>query len=166
MIKYFKEAEKYRPKRIKTLLIGESPPLNNKSYFYIPPKKFPLFRSRRFDISLPSTIFYHYFNKIPKFTKEYINFLNKLRKKGIFLVDIYNKPLKVRGNKENQKKIIKSISSLKKRLLKRKIDINKIGEENVIFLVARKGYKVEIEKYFQNVKTFNWIDFRMKSINF
>mgnify|MGYP001604811516 CR=1 FL=1 len=51
----YAEAEKYRPKAIKTLLIGECPPVNGQ-YFYIPKANYR-------EIALASTIFMHYFNK-------------------------------------------------------------------------------------------------------
>jgi len=35
-IDYFLESQKYRPKEIKMLLIGEAPPASGKTYFYVP----------------------------------------------------------------------------------------------------------------------------------
>jgi hypothetical protein len=95
-IDYLRESDKYRPKTIKTLLVGEAPPFSGKTYFYAPcmlPNAIPVENDR----SLPATIFNHYFQERPRTTGQYINFLLKLKEKGIFLIDICTEPIKVRG---------------------------------------------------------------------
>ncbi len=41
-----------------------------------------------------------------------MGFLDHLKKMGVFLVDIYDKPLKVRGSDEGEQKIIEAIPNL------------------------------------------------------
>lgn len=62
MINYSLEIEKYRPKVIKTLLIGEAPPLNGKTFFYLP-KQINFMNSIENNTSLPATIFNCYFGR-------------------------------------------------------------------------------------------------------
>ena len=61
-IDYISEAEKYRPDTIKTLLVGEAPPPNGQTYFYLP-RELKNSGTIRNDRSLPATIFCHYFGK-------------------------------------------------------------------------------------------------------
>lgn len=117
-------------------------------------------RSIRDDRSLPATIFYHYFQKRPETKEEYIDLLFKLQNKGIFLIDIYNKPLKVRGNKKNLERIFKEIPKLRNKMRLRNISIK---DEDIIFLLPRKNYLKPLKSEFPNSKYFRWIDFRMSS---
>lgn len=98
-IDYFKESEKYKPANIKILLIGESPPPSGKSYFYVP-RAMSNRRSISSDRSLPATIFYHYFMKRPETKEEYIQLLLKLKEVGVFLIDIYDEPIRIREKME------------------------------------------------------------------
>ena len=87
MINYEQESEKYRPTKIKTLLVGEAPPQSGDAYFFVP---------RRVTYnSLPGTVFIHYFNKLPKNKSEYITMLKELQNMGIWFTDIINEPLQV-----------------------------------------------------------------------
>jgi hypothetical protein len=156
-INYTKEAGKYRPKKIKTLLIGEAPPPSGKTYFYIP--KVPVRKD-----SLPATIFQHYFGKNPKTEKEYTEMLKRLQKKGIFLIDIYDEPIRILDKSkprwrdmENLDKVIKEIPKLRGKMKKRKINIK---DENITFLLARNDYKKEIKQMFPASKLISWKKFR------
>ena len=92
-IEYFNQSEKFRPIKINTLLVGEAPPPNGKSYFYVP-------KTGLREESLPATIFNHYFGEIPKTKERYKVLLEKLRDDlGIFLIDIYEKPIRIREAK-------------------------------------------------------------------
>ena len=94
---YEKLALTNKPHTIKTLLIGEAPPPNGKSYFYKVPEKYPTRKSSiEDDTSLPATIFNHYFGRRPEDPQEYEQFLKCLKERGIFLVDILNKPIVIR----------------------------------------------------------------------
>jgi len=156
-IDYLVESEKYRPSTIKTLLIGEAPPPNGESYFYLPtaPRNISNVRNDR---SLPATIFNHYFGKRPKDADEYHDFLIRLKKMGIFLMDIFDKPIKVRNSDEGLQKIIRAIPKFRSKLKKRNI---KIEEEKIVFLLARNSYKNQIRESFPKAKLVKWINFRM-----
>jgi len=93
-IKYFQESEEYRPKEVKTLLVGEAPPPSGKTCFYVP-KPMSNKRLIKDDRSLPATIFYHYFRERSETVERYIELLNKLKDKGIFLMDIVDEPIKI-----------------------------------------------------------------------
>lgn len=159
-IDYDQEANNYIPKQITKLLIGEARPPDETHYFYIP-CQMKQYEDIKDDQSLPATIFYHYFQKIPKDMEEYKKMLEALRDMGIFLVDIYENPIRVRGNKVNQERVKNEIKNLRGRLKDKGIDIEGLGEENIIFLLARNGYVKEINKYFQVAKKIKWIDFRL-----
>ena len=110
------------------------------------------------DSSLPATIFNHYFGKRPETEKEYKNYLAKLEKRGIFLIDIYKKPDKFRDHPEEYHLIIEGIPKLKE-------EINLLNPEEVIFLPARsmKGYnKGYIEHHYPGAKFCRWKEFRMQ----
>jgi len=156
-IDYFRESEKYRPRKVTTLLVGEAPPPSGKAYFYLPR---PMSNKRpvRNDRSLPATIFYHYFQRRPKTEAEYIDLLFKLQNKGIFLIDICDEPLKVRGCKKNLERIVNEISKLRNKMRLRNISIK---DEDIIFLLPRKNYLKHLKGEFPNSKYFRWIDFRM-----
>jgi len=157
MIDYFKESKKYVPKKIKTLLVGESPPPNCKTYFYIP--KVPVK-----EVSLPSTIFKHYFKKNPLTEEEYEQMLKKLQQKGIFLIDIYDKPIKIRDRNQPKGINIPNLNRLKSQIpkLKEKIKNRRIAieEENIIFLLARQHYKRELKEQFPHSQMIAWKKFR------
>lgn len=83
-------SEDYNPKEnTKKLLIGECPPHNGETYFYLP--AVPVL-----EISMPSTVFQHYLGIKPQTITEYDLFLKKLYDNGIFLMDICDKPLRIR----------------------------------------------------------------------
>jgi hypothetical protein len=158
-IDYIKESAKYRPKRIKTLLVGEAPPPDGKSYFYVP-------KERLREDSLPATIFNHYFDEIPKTKERYKHLLEKLRDEiGIFLIDIYEKPIRIREgnwniNHENLKKVKDALPGLRNRMKERGINVK---VEDIIFLMPSKNRwkKAEIKPYFKESKIeIGWAKFR------
>lgn len=158
MIDYDKERRLYKPKKINTLLIGEAPPPNGKTFFYIP-KHLSLAKDIKNDTSLPATIFNHYFGKRPENIKEYTCFLESLKSNGIFLLDILDEPLKIRENKTNELYLINQLPNLRKKITLWNIDT---PEENWIFLLARTSYKKYINIHFPKSSKVRWIDFRMK----
>ena len=156
-INYLTESEKYRPKRILTLLVGEAPPPNRKTYFYIPnakPDKVNIEKDR----SLPATIFNHYFGKRPENDVEYRLFLRELQREGIFLIDICDEPLKVRNSPEGLQRIIDDIPMLRGKMKRREISV---PDEDIVFLLARENYKKHLRKEFPISHMIRWIDFRM-----
>jgi len=167
-INYFEESEKYRPKRIKTLLIAEAPPPSGTRYFYVPKAmstKIPIENDR----SLPATIFYHYFQKRPESKVEYIDFLNNLKLLGIFLIDIVDIPIRIRDGKDksgiNQKnlQILKNeIPKLREKISSRGISID---DDKMIFLIPRPHYKKEIKREISKAQIIRWIDFRLTPEN-
>ena len=157
MIDYKKESKKYRPQLIKTLLIGEAPPPNQKTYFYVP-KKLSLGRTIEDDTSLPSTIFNHYFHRRPENIEEYEEFLIQLKEDGIFLIDIIDEPIPIRGNKENENYLITQIPKLKDRMNSMNINVD---EEKWIFLLARNSYKKYLNNEYPKAKKIRWKDFRL-----
>jgi hypothetical protein len=160
MIDYSIERNKYRPQHIKTLLIAEAPPPSGKSFFYVP-KPLQLNRSIENDTSLPSTIFNHYFERRPKSVREYKLFLRCLQRKGVFLVDLLDEPIRIRGNKENEKYLISKIPDFRNKI--KLMDIT-LEEENWIFLLARSSYKKKLKEEFPLSRRIRWIDFRLKRI--
>lgn len=131
-INYLRESEKYRPKTINVLLVGEAPPPSGTRYFYVP-RPMDLSKLIEQDTSLPATIFNHYFRKRPETVKKYIEFLRALQIKGIFLMDIVDEPIKVRDNPEGMQKVIMGINKLKDKMNGRGIEVK---EDNMIFLLA------------------------------
>jgi hypothetical protein len=158
-IDYFAQSEVYRPAVIKTLLVGEAPPPNGKSYFYLPAvlRKAPSIRHNR---SLPATIFYNYFQKLPESKEEYAALLLQLKELGVFLVDIFDMPIKVRGSVEGMRQIVEAIPMLRGKLKRRKIEV---ADENIVFLLARKSYRATIRREFPKSPLVPWIDFRMRN---
>jgi len=156
-IDYFNESENYRPKTIKTLLVGEAPPSSGKTYFYVPQAMSDKDLIQN-DSSLPATIFNHYFQKRPTTAEEYVNFLRLLQGKGIFLIDICDEPIKVRNNPEGIQRIKREILELRGKMKRRNINV---AVEDIVFLLARKDYKKDIKREFPNSTYKTWIDFRM-----
>lgn len=74
MIDYLIESKKFKPDKVTTLLIGEAPPPNERTYFYVPQEMNPN-RDIRSYSSLPATIFYHYFKTIPDTIEKYQSLL-------------------------------------------------------------------------------------------
>ena len=164
-INYLAESKKYRPRKIRTLLVGEAPPPSGRTYFYFPTPTRAMNNKRpiRKDTSLPSTIFWHYFGERPTSKERYIQLLNCLKNKGIFLVDIVDRPLRVRirgkGIDPNALRIIKrAIPRLRTKLKRRKINVQ---DKDIVFLLPRCNYKKRLEEEFPRSSYFRWIEFRL-----
>jgi len=159
-IDYYRESEKYRPTVIKRLLIGEAPPSSGQAYFYVPRAmndQIPI----RNDRNLPATIFYHYFQIRPTSEEAYDDLLFRLRDKGVFLVDICDIPVKVRGNPSGERKIVVEIPKLRSKLTHRGIHV---PDEQITFLLARTSYSRQIREGFPDAQRIRWIDFRMNPV--
>jgi hypothetical protein len=154
---YLRLSDAYRPKRIETLLIAEAPPPSGKSYFYYP-ATVKVTADIRANRSLPATIFYHYFARLPVDIEEYREMLTSLKAKGVFLVDICSEPIRVRDNSDGLKRIISEIPRVYANLRSRCIEID---ESSTIFLLARTNYKAIIRTHFPNSRLERWVDFRM-----
>jgi hypothetical protein len=162
-INYFQESERYRPKTVRTLLVGEAPPPGKTKYFYVPKamsNKVPVEKDR----SLPATIFHHYFKKRPVTIEEYVDLLNKLCDSGIFLMDITDESIRIREtrgiNRKNLRYLISEIKTLRARIKDRGISID---DEDIIFLLPRRHYKRQLDEEFPRSKKIRWIDFRLSS---
>jgi hypothetical protein len=156
-INYLLESEKYKPEIVKTLLVGEAPPPSGDKYFYVPramSTDLPIEEDR----SLPATIFYHYFKERPTTTDRYITLLLRLKEKGIFLIDIYNEPIKVRNSPDGVKRIINEIPKLRVKIKSRGINI---ADRNIVFLLARNTYKTHIRHIFPGSELITWKYFRI-----
>ena len=168
LINYFEESEEFRPIEVKILLVGEAPPPSGKTYFYVP-KPMSNKRPIKDDRSLPATIFYHYFKERPETVERYIELLNKLKDRGIFLMDIVDDPIKISDRnlkggiaQENLEYLVRQIPLLRNKIRSRGIYIE---DENIIFLLARKHYKKYLDKEFPNSQKIRWIDFRLSPEN-
>ena len=156
-INYLAQSEKYRPEVIETLLIGEAPPPDRKTYFYLPTalrNNVPIDRNRK----LPATIFHHYFKTLPVDEEKYHELLLKLKQLRVFLVDIVDKPIRVRNSPDGVRQIIEAIPKLRAKLEGRNIDIR---DERIVFLLARKNYRKWIREAFPKSRLVPWKDFRM-----
>src|SRR5262249_18625805 len=122
-IDYLAQSEAYRPAVIDTLLVGEAPPPNGKSYFYLPTVLHKA-RSIRDNRSLPATIFAHYFDKLSESKEEYASFLVGLKELRVFLVDILDTPVKVRNSPEGVRQIVGAIPRLRDKLKQRNIEVS------------------------------------------
>lgn len=156
-IDYLAQSEKYRPRVIETLLVGEAPPPSGTKYFYLPTtlrRNVPIERNR----SLPATIFHHYFKRLPRDEAEYHELLLKLQELGVFLVDILDEPTRIRGSEEGIRRVIAAIPHLRSKLRRRDIQVE---DERVAFLLARGSYKRWLRDAFPRSTLIRWIDFRM-----
>lgn len=151
-------AKPYKPKCIKILLIGEAPPHNGTSYFYKIPAKYPLM-----DTSMPFTIFNHYFNKCPNDKIQYKDFLECLKSREVFLIDIINKPLEIRKNRKfNFPNIAKLTCSNTFKNLKQRIKRLSNCDTKIIFLLPTgRPYIKKLQKVFPNASFVNWKCFRL-----
>lgn len=158
-IEYHQESEKYRPESIRTLLVGEAPPPNGKTYFYVPrpiSNEGPIEKAR----SLPATIFNHYFQERPTSLERYIILLTHLKDDGIFLIDICSEPIRVRNCPEGVSRIIDEIPKLRIKMVEKSIHV---ADQDIIFLLARNSYKKYILREFPDSQLYTWKDFRMSS---
>ena len=82
----------------------------------------------------------------------------KLKEDGIFLIDIIDEPIPIRGNKENENYLITQIPKLKDRM--KSMNIN-VDEEKWIFLLARNSYKKYLNNEYPKAKKIRWKDYRL-----
>jgi hypothetical protein len=157
-IDYLAASEKYRPAKIKTLLVGEAPPPSGKTYFYVPSAISRVHIHIDQDSSLPSTIFHHYFQQRPQNTDEYHSFLVRLQEMGVFLIDLHNDNIKVRNSEEGLQSIIEAIPCLRQKMRDRHIVVE---DRDITFLLARKSYSSVIRKQFPESRRVPWKQFRI-----
>lgn len=162
---YTSLSREFRPDKIRILLIGEAPPPNGKTYFYLIPKNYkPKGRIDK-DQSLPATIFNHYFGKRPDDSLEYEAFLHKLRENEIFLIDMIEEPIRIRDKNGIIKENIDILLSDKNiEALKNRIKSHGHEETKVIFLLARRNYKKRLKMLFEDSEFITWKDFRTKKL--
>jgi hypothetical protein len=152
-------ANQYKPQKVTTLLIGEAPPNNGKSYFYKVPPNYKLKNVLvEKDASLPATIFNHYLKSRPNDATEYETFLQQLKQSGIFLIDMFEAPIEVRENIDNRKVILSDSNMLD---LKHRIGQYVQDERKIVFLLARNGYTSELKKHFPLARFVSWKEFRI-----
>lgn len=156
-IDYHQASERYRPTTIKTLLVGEAPPPSRKTYFYVPRAMDDSIPIRK-DRTLPATIFHHFFQTRPTTEDEYIDLLCRLKDNGIFLIDICDDPVQVRGSCEGELRIIEELPKFPCKMESKNI---RVPDEDIIFLLARNSYEKYIEDLYPTSKRIRWIDFRM-----
>ena len=166
IIDYDELAKKHKPKeQVRILLIGEAPPPGGKRYFYLKPNNYRPKGKVEMDQSLPATIFNHYFGKRPADENEYSDFLIILQDRGIFLIDLINKPLRIRekyGLNYMNLELIFSDDNLG--LLEERISGLTNQTTTLIFLLARNYHKIYRQKLtsrFPNAKFIRWKDFRL-----
>ena len=175
-INYTELANNYRPENeIKWLLIGEAPPPNGDTYFYLP--KVPIRKD-----SMPKTIFMHYFDDIPDTEEKYQQLLEILKSMGVFLVDIVNENIKVRDiyaetficeyfdkkplmkgvRKKEFEEVLRNIPLLEKNLKNRGIAV---PSSNWIFLLPGSRHRISyIKSFYPDSRAFRWHKFRRKEI--
>lgn len=157
-------AKPFKPKKIRNLLIGEAPPPDGTTYFYRMPEKYSRPKSKiEDDTSLRATIFNHYFGRRPNDRNEYLEFLNCLKERGIFLIDILNKPIVIRKKDgsidEDNLKILLSEENLNE--LDSRIKSLTNADTKIIFLLARTKYLKVLKNKFPNVSYIPWKCFRL-----
>lgn len=157
-IDYVAASEKYRPARIKALLVGEAPPPSGKTYFYVPSAISRAHIPIDQDTSLPSTVFHHYFQQRPRNTEEYHFFLVRLQEMGVFLIDIYDDNLKVRNSDDGLQRIIDAIPRLRQKMRDRHILVE---DRDITFLLARRSYSSVIRREFPESLRVPWKKFRI-----
>jgi len=158
-IDYLAESKKYQPTIIKTLLIGEAPPPSGKKYFYVP-MQLSNAKPIEKDTTLPATIFNHYFRKRPTTVDEYRDFLLRLKDMSIFLIDICDEPIRVRGCPDGVQRVKEEIPKLRSKMSKRNIQV---ADENIIFLLARTDYTGEVRNAFPDAQHIRWKEFRIST---
>lgn len=156
-IDYLAESEKYRPRVIETLLVGEAPPPSKSSYFYVP-TSLNSQRPIRGYRSLPATIFHHYFRRLPNDAADYEALLLDLKARGVFLVDILDVPIKVRNDPDGLARVVEAIPRLRGKLIQRDIAL---ADECIVFLLARNNYRRHLRQAFPTSTMVSWLDFRL-----
>ncbi len=153
---YHALSERYRPEQITTLLVGEAPPPSGASYFYLP-APLRVAANIRENRSLPATIFYRYFKRLPSDTGEYESMLSALKDRGVFLIDICDEPIRVRNHPPGLRRIVDEIPRFRARLAARKLAVE---DSAITFLLARTTYRTILKAHFPESNLIRWIDFR------
>ena len=112
MDKYKEARLKYKPDKIKFLLVAESPPINPNSYFYFE----DMTKNDGFYLEIMNAL---YCNERfePNFLRENKRtFLNCFKRDGFYLIDACEKPIELSHVSYKKKKIQESLPDLKKRL--------------------------------------------------
>lgn len=154
-VKYRAVAEIFKPEDIKKLIIGECPPSDGKSYFYIPTPVKNL-------ESMPGTIFTHYFQCIPTTENKYFEMLCVLKEYGIFLIDILDHPILIRDSggiiKENLEILKTGIQNFPSHLARNGIDV---PQANWTFLIPTgRNYTRLLKNLYPEAKVIIWPDYR------
>jgi ATP-binding cassette subfamily F protein uup len=102
-------------------------------------------------------------NPVVKVVKEYEQFLECLKEKGVFLIDIINLPLEIRKKDKslNQENIDKLISDENLNDLDKRINSLIKYDKKVIFLLARTKYLKKLKTKFPNYSFITWKCFRL-----
>ena len=91
---------KYKPERIRRLLITEAPPESHDRFFYFP-------HVRKYDqlyISIMKIIYPHI--QIKEFRDRKVNFLQKFKQDGFYLVDAVDSPFTQNDNNKRRTRIV------------------------------------------------------------
>ena len=75
------------------------------------------------------------------------------------MIDIVDKPTQIRNNAKGLAKVKREIKKLRSKMKLKKIII---GDEKIIFLLARTNYSDDIGELFPISKKYRWIDFRLR----
>lgn len=129
-------AEDFKPKKIKFLLIGESPPLTPEGqelrYFYN-------YKNNVGRNVLLSTISFVFIGRGFRKGNNKKEFLNKLCEKGVFLVDATYTPINKKNKKERREIIKEDYPSLKKNILNLNLSSDTkffLIHNNVVFAIG------------------------------
>jgi len=77
---------------------------------------------------------------------------------GVFLIDICDEPIKVRGYPDGLRRIIEEIPNLRKKMAARGINV---ADKDVVFLLPRLSYLKHLRQAFPESNHVRWIDFRL-----
>jgi hypothetical protein len=154
---YHALSQRNRPARVTTLLVGEAPPPNGTSYFYLP-AKLRVAANIRENRSLPATIFYRYFRRLPSDVNDYESMLTALKERGVFLIDLCDDPIRVRNHPLGLRRIVDEIPRFREKLARRKLNVD---DSAITFLLARTTYRAILKAHFPLSALVRWIDFRL-----
>ncbi len=105
MLNYQKLREKYKPRKIKCLLIAESPPKSEERFFYNP-------RQEKYDFlfkSVMEVIFPDFKNNYRRGQKH--EYLQRFKEQGFYLIDAVDTPINDRKRRERNKIIRKNLEN-------------------------------------------------------
>lgn len=99
-------------------MIGEAPPPNGTTFFYVP--KLPSSRKIEAERTMSATIFHHYFGELPRSLEQYEGYLLQLKYHGIYLIDILDEPIRIRGHSANEAYLVSKIPAFKQSCRRRR----------------------------------------------